>query len=209
MRKERASEENPFFIQTKMGVVTKKGDWFHINEEQISEFSPGLLEHISFSSLIKEAQAWVSSASSLSLILIYLLLFFINPWMATVITIIFHFFWYRYKSAFVINKLYNVFTITNSTPFLFVIALVCLSYFAMQQQFVAAGIGLLFFILMKPGLLRKAWDKFFSSRAGLTLNDRLLKMIVIKHALYTENSSPDEISQMEDRFAEIVSKIKQ
>lgn len=195
-------------MQTEMGVVTQQGDWFHINREQIEKFAPGLLEHVSFSSLIKEAQAWVSSVSSLSLIISYVLLFFINPWIAGILTIAFHYFWYQHKSGFVINKLYKLFLFTNSTPFLFVLALICLSYFAMQGQYVAFGIGLLFFIVMKPGLLRKGWDKLKASQRGLTNNDRLLKMIIVKHAIYTEDSSPAEVADMEEQFAEIISKIK-
>lgn len=77
----------------------------------------------------------------------------------------------------------------------------------MQGQFIAFGIGSLFFIVMKPGLLRKGWDKI-KPQSGLTVNDRLLKMIIVKHAIYTENSSPDEVASMEKRFAEIISNIK-
>ena len=201
------TENNSFFVETEMGVVTEKGEWFHITKEQVNQFAPGLLDHITFSSLIKEAQAWLESASSLSLILLYVLLFFINPWLAIVITVAFHFLWYRNKSAFVINGLYKVFNVTNSTPFLFIIALIALSYFGMQQQYTALGIGLAFFVVMKPGLLRKGWNRLISQK-NLTLNDRLLKMIIIKHALYTEKSSPDEVAKMEDRFRELVSKIK-
>lgn len=200
--------DNSFFMQTQMGVVTQKGDWFHINKEKVEEFAPGLLKHTSFSSLIKEAQAWVESVSSLSLILAYALLFFINPWAAGIIATAFHFFWHQYKSGFVINKLYKLFFFINSTPFLFILALICLSYFAMQSQFIAFGIGLLFFIVMKPGLLRKGWDKINGSSSGLTSNDRLLRMIIIKHAIYTKDSSPEEVAQMEERFADLISNIK-
>ncbi len=202
------NNKKPFFAETKIGVVTQKGDWFHINVEQVEQFAPGLLEKVSFSSLIKQAQAWVQSASSLSLILLYVLLFYINVWLTAAIALAFHFLWYQYKSAFVINKMYKVFIVTNSTAFLFVIALVSLSIYAMQEQYVALGLGLLFFLMMKPGLPRKLWDRFDAKRNGLSLNDRVLKMIIIKHALYTADSSPGEVAEMEDRFAELVSKVK-
>lgn len=202
--------DKSFFIETELGTVTQKGDWFRINKEQLEEFAPGLMKHITFSTLIKEAQAWVESVSSLSLILLYILFFFFNPWIAAAITLVFHFFWHHNKSAFVVNKVAKIFVVINSTAFLFIIALICLSYLAMHQQFAAFGIGLVFFILMKPGLLRKLWDRFElgQSKSSLTLNDRVLKMIIVKHALYQSDSSPEELADMEERFAAFVSKMK-
>ncbi len=210
MFKKDSTGEDQFFIETKMGVVTQKGEWFHTTTEQISEFAPGLLEKISFSSLIKEAQAWVESASGLSLILLYVLLFFINPWLTAIITLLFHWLWYHNKSAFVVNKLYKIFIVTNSTIFLFILALVCLSILGMQQQYIALTTGLLFFVLMKPGLIRKLWDRFSVtySNVELSLNDRVLKMIIVKHAMYEADSSPQELANMEERFATFVMKLK-
>ncbi len=209
MFKKSSADEEHFFMETKMGVVTQKGEWFHTTAEQINEFAPGLLETISFSSLIKEAQAWVESASSLSLILLYTLLFFINAWIAAIIALAFHWFWYHYKSAFVVNKLYKLFIVINSTFVLFIIALLSLSILGMLQHYAALIIGLLFFILMKPGLLRKCWNRLSKpSKSRLSLNDRLLKMIIIKHALYEADSSPQELASMEERFVKFVTKLK-
>ncbi len=205
-----AAGKNQFFIETRMGVVTQKGEWFHTNSDQINEFAPGLLQKISFSSLIKQAQAWVESASGLSLILLYILLFFINSWIAAIITLAFHWFWYRYKSAFVVNKLYKLFIIINSTLFLFIIAMISLSILGLQQQYIGLVVGLLFFLVMKPGLLRKLWKRLAAkgSNSELSLNDRLLKMIIVKHAMYQAESSPEELANMEERFATFVSKLK-
>lgn len=200
-------DDNPFFLQTNMGVVTQKGEWFHISPEQVDEFAPGLLDDHSFADLIKEAQAWVESASSLSLILLYTLLFFINPWLAAITTICFHFLWYQNKSAFIFKRIYKLFMVFNHTVFLFFMALGCLSAYAMQQQYIAAAVGLFFFIIMKPGLLRKAWNRLYSADK-LSLNDRLLKMILVKHTLYTGGSSPKEIADIEERFAEIMAGFK-
>src|SRR5699024_6622893 len=128
------ASDHSFFIETELGTVTQKGDWFHINEKQLGDFAPGLLKYISFSTLIKEAQAWVESASSLSLILVYVLCFFINPWFAALISLIFYCFWYQSKSAFVLNKVADFFMIINHTAFQFILALICLSYYTINEQ---------------------------------------------------------------------------
>jgi len=196
-----ASEE--YFMETDMGIVTRRGDWFHTTREQIEGYAPGLLDNVSLASLIKDAMAWVRSASSLSLTLLYILLFVINPWFAAGITVAFHWFWYHNKSGFIIRGMASFLRFINSDGFLFIIAFVSLSLLGFQQEYVATGVGIFFFFVMKPGLLKKGWDRLRSdSDQELTLNDRVLKMVIIKQAM-KENVAPSNVQQMEERFKDL------
>ena len=192
-----------FFLETKLGIVTQTGEWFHTTSEHIESFVPGLLEQISLEELIKEAHAWVKSADSLSLILLYLLLFLINPWLAAVISLAFHWAWYHYKSGFVVGGAGSILRLINSDSFLFVVAFLSLSVLGFQQQYVATGIGILFFFLMKPGFLRSAWQKINTTKSGaLTPNDQVLKMVIIKRAIWAD-TAPAKVKQMENKLKEL------
>lgn len=191
------------FLETKMGIVTQGGNWFHTTREQLKSFAPGLLEKVSLKTLIQNAEAWIKSADSLSLILLYALLIWSNPWLAAAVALLFHWFWYNYKSAFVIRGAAPFLRFINSDAFLFVIAFISLSYLGFQQAYLATGIGIIYFFGMKPGFLRKGWDKLNNtSENELTPNDKVLKMIIIKQAM-RHNATPADVQKMEERLKEL------
>ncbi len=186
-----------------MGIVTQRGDWFHTTSEQIESFAPGLLKKVSLEKLIREAQAWVRSASSLSLLLLYLLLFLINPWIAAAAAFLFHWLWYHFKSGFVVRGVGIALQIINSDIFMFIISFFCLSVLGVMHYYVAAIIGIVFFLVMKPGLLRPGWDKLHNpDEDQLSLNDRVLKMIIIRHAVH-ENGASANVEEIDKRLKEL------
>jgi hypothetical protein len=135
------------FAETKMGIVTRFGDWFHTTTDQIEEFVPGLLENIELVELIRAAQAWVKSADSLSMILLLCLLLLVDPIIAAIITLVFHGLWYLYKSSFVTVSLNTVMEFLYKDGTQLLLSLVVISYLGVVGQYSAAGMGLLFFFL--------------------------------------------------------------
>lgn len=198
-----SSQRQNLFLETKLGIVTRTGDWFHTTSKHIKEFVPGLLEKRSLDLLVEEAIAWVRSADSLSLTLLLVLLLFIHPIFAAVIAIAFHFFWYRFKSGFVTIYLGKLLKFMNKDGYLLMTSLVIISLLGIDGQYLAAGTGLVFFFLMKLGLLKRLWDKIDKdSDNHLTLNDRVFKMILVRYAMFY-NMAPAEVQTMEERFKEL------
>lgn len=198
-----SSQRQNLFLETKLGIVTRTGDWFHTTSKHIKEFVPGLLEKRSLDLLVEEAIAWVRSADSLSLTLLLVLLLFIHPIFAAVIAIAFHFFWYRFKSGFVTIYLGKLLKFMNKDGYLLMTSLVIISLLGIDGQYLAAGIGLVFFFLMKLGLLKRLWDRIDKdSENHLTLNDRVFKMILVRYAMFY-NMAPAEVQTMEERFKEL------
>lgn len=197
------------FAETQAGIVTRYGDWFHTNGEQIEKFIPGLLEQVDLPELVKAAQAWVKSADSLSMILLLVLLIFVHPVAAAILTITFHGFWYFYKSSFVVISLNKTLEILYKDGTQLLASLVIISYLGLIGQYLAAGIGLLFFFIFKLSLLRKAWDAIHqkTSDDGLPLNDRVMKMVLVKYSI-SEDLAPDKVQKMEDRVRELVTRRK-
>src|SRR5699024_205798 len=112
------SQSQNFYLETKLGIVSQTGNWFHTTSEHIHQ-------------LVKEAIAWVRSADSLALTLLLVLLLFIPPVLAAVITVAFHFFWYRLKSGFVTTYVGRLLTFMNTDGYLLIVSLVIISYIGM------------------------------------------------------------------------------
>ena len=158
--------------------------------------------------LVEEAIAWVRSADSLALTILLVMLLFVHPVLAAATAIAFHFFWYRSKSAFVTVYLGKVLKLMNTDGYLLITSLVIISAVGMNGQYLAAGIGLIFFFLMKLGLLKRLWDKIDEGvDKKLSLNDRVFKMILVKYGMHY-NLSPSQVQKMEDKFVDLATSRK-
>lgn len=203
------SRSQNLYLETQLGIVTRTGDWFHTTSKHIEQFVPGLLEERSLDHLVEEAVAWVRSADSLALTILLVLLIYIHPVFAAVIAITFHFFWYRLKSGFVTIYMGKLLKMMNKDGYLLITSLVIISLLGMNGQYLAAGVGLVFFFLMKLGLLKRLWDKIDKEEADkLSLNDRVFKMVLIKYAMHY-NTAPSEVEGMEKKFKELALSRKQ
>lgn len=194
------------FMETRLGIVTRSGEWFHTTSGHIRQFVPGLLKKVPLDVLIKDARAWVRSADSLSLTLLLGMLFYINPWLAALATVAFHWLWYNYKSAIANRWFGTLFSLMNTDGYQLVIALVVLSLFGMWGNYLALGMGIAFFFVFRLGLLNKLWNKLTAKRS-LTLNDRMLKMLIVKYAMY-EDVAPKTVQDMEEQFKQAALDIK-
>lgn len=209
MIKHRPRGTTELFAETQLGIVTRKGEWFHTTSEEIEEYVPGMLDELSLDRLIRDAQAWVRSADSLALTLLMVLFFVTEAWLAALSALAFHWLWYTYKSALANRFLGSLFRYLNKDGYLMIISLVALSYLGMSGNYVAVALGLIFFFLMKLGLLNKVWNRLHFYGKGLpTLNDRMLNMLIVKYAIY-EDVAPPAVSEMEERFKEMALKRKQ
>lgn len=206
--KNNRSRSDAVYLETQLGIVTRTGDWFHTTSDQIEQFVPGLLNERPLDLLVEEAIAWVRSADSLALTILLALLIFVHPILAAAVAIAFHFFWYRSKSAFVTIYFGKVLKLMNTDGYLLVTSLVVISFLGMDGQYLAAGVGLAFFFLMKLGLLKMLWDKIDESNTdGISLNDRVFKMILTKYAMHY-NKSPERVQNMEQKFVELATSRK-
>lgn len=206
----RNNRSNNLYLETQMGIVTRTGDWFHTTKEDIEKFVPGLLEERSLDQLVEEAVAWVRSADSLSLTILLVLLIFIHPLLAATIAVAFHFFWYRSKSAFVTIYLGKLLKFMNTDGYLLVTSLIVISLLGMDGQYLAAGVGLVFFFVMKLGLLKMLWDKIdegAGKKNEISLNDRVFKMILVKYGMHYD-LAPKKVQEMEQKFVDLATSKK-
>lgn len=187
-------------LETPYSTVTSGGHWFHATRDSVSEYVPGLLKKYSFEELIAKSVVWIDSTDSLALILYFLLAYTIDVWLAAVAALLFHYLWYHQKSAFVNTLFTPILALMNKDFFQLLLAAVVLSFMGISGMYTAAIIGMFYFFLFKVGLLRRLWNWIETKRDSkkLPLNDRVLKMVLIKYSLY-ENMPPLEIEKMDQQ----------
>lgn len=185
--------------------MTSGGLWFHATRATVDEYVPGLLKEYKFEDLIKKAVVWIDSADSLAMILYFILAFIINPWIAAVIALGFHAFWYHKKSAFVNIMMTPMLSFFNLDFFQLLLAALVLSYMGMSGMYTAVIIGIIFFFLFKVGLLRRGWDKLQNRKSDekLPLNDRVLKMVLVRYSIY-QNIPPAEVEKLDNHVQKAV-----
>jgi hypothetical protein len=193
-------------LETPFSTVTSSGHWFHATRRTINEYVPGLMKIYPFEDLISKAVTWIDSADSLAMILFFALVFFINPWVAAVLSLLFHYWWYHQKSAFVNIPTTTVLKLINQDFFQLLLAAVVLSFMGIWGMYTAVVLGIITFFLFKIGLLRRLWDKFDAKRESteqLPLNDRTLKMVLVRYSLY-QNMPPKEIEKLDRHVQQAV-----
>ncbi|MEX0904384.1 MAG: hypothetical protein WD604_15720 [Balneolaceae bacterium] len=192
-------------LETPYSTVTSGGHWFHTTREKIEEFVPGLMNKYSFEELVTKAVAWIDSSDSLAMILYFVLAYTTNAWIAAAIAFLFHVGWYFNKSAFVNTLFTPVIQLFNSDWFQLLLAAVALSFMGINGMYTALVIGIIYFFLFKIGLLRRLWNKIDAKRSGnrLPLNDRVLKMILVRYSIY-ENMPPVEVERLDRHVRQAV-----
>ena len=192
-------------LETPFSTVTSSGHWFHATRSTIKDYVPGLMKKYPFEELITKAVVWIDSADSLAMILFFGLAFLINPWIAALIALVFHYWWYHQKSAFV-NRIFTpLLSLFNKDFFQLLLAAVVLSFMGITGMYTAVVIGIIYFFLFKIGLLRRFWDWVNARKESknLPLNDRVLKMVLVRYSLY-ENMPPKDIEKLDRQVQKAV-----
>jgi hypothetical protein len=205
-KKDRRNKDRPGYVETPFGIVTAGGNWFHTTREQIESIAPQIFEHCSLQELILAAEEWVKSTDSLSLLLYFVLCLILPPVPSALLVLLFFGFWFTQKSALATSYLTTVLRWINKDGTLIITAGIFLSWMGMTNQFIALGIGIVYYFLFKLGLLRWAIQTLFRKyRKGLPLNDRLLKMLILKYAIRYGIEVP-EINQMDRQIRDLLLK---
>jgi hypothetical protein len=192
-------------LETPFSTVTSSGHWFHATRSTIKDYVPGLMKKYPFEELITKAVVWIDSADSLAMILFFGLAFLINPWIAALIALVFHYWWYHQKSAFV-NRIFTpLLSLFNKDFFQLLLAAVVLSFMGITGMYTAVVIGIIYFFLFKIGLLRRFWDWVNAKKESknLPLNDRVLKMVLVRYSLY-ENMPPKDVEKLDRQVQKAV-----
>ncbi len=198
------------FIETPRGIFTSAGNWFHITTEALEKYAPGLLEKQSLDKLIKKSEVWIRSADNIGITLFMLILYFQGLLPALFVTLFFVPVWHINKSSAISLWLTGVLTVLDKEIIVVLISILVLSWMGITEQYLSVFIGILFFCVLKFGWFRAfvewLYEKLF--KGTLLLNDRVLKMMILKYAM-KENISVKEVDAMENEILSLISKQKE
>jgi hypothetical protein len=196
------------FVETPLGVFTVNGNWFYTNSDEIEKIAPGLLVNVDFSGLLKEAEIWVRSSDAVAILFFMISLQFLPGYVAALLSVVFLFAWHLTKSALISPISTKIVQLFSWDPLVILFAVASISYMGILGQYADVVYGLLFFVLFRFSWLRKMFDSFYERYSKeITLNDRTLKMVVVRSAMTNQVQIP-EIQRMESRIKELMRKRK-
>lgn len=190
------------YVSTPNGLVSRKGHWYHIREEDLRAYADEVLNHVSVEQLIRYADAWIGSPRTLALWSLPVLLWVLPAAWAIATTLGIHVVWALFSpaastlfGAWLVSGLENVFVQGGY----YVLAL---SIFAGMEQFGAVGIGLVAFALFRWGVL--GWIVQAVVRPvrqwmyPLPVADQVLRGLIVRAALKYRESVPQVDALTED-----------
>lgn len=198
------------FIETPRGIFTSAGNWFHITSKALRNYAPGLLEKHTIEKMVKKAEIWIRSADNIGIVLFMLLLYYQGLLPAVVLTLFFVPLWHINKSSFVSLSLTNILWLFDKEILVVLISILVLSWMGMTEQYESVVIGIIMFCFLKFGWLRYLVEwlhgKFFEGT--LLLNDRVLKMVILKYAI-KEDIPVKEVGAMEKEILLLIEQQKE
>lgn len=197
------------FTETPLGIITSRGEWFHITRDLLEQKVPNLFEEIPFKVLVSKSLDWVDSSRQITTILTMSLALYIDPYLALLSGILFYFWWDFNKSAFAGKwTSYIIYLLTRELiPVL--LSVWTLSQLGQAGEYAAMSALFIFFLLLRFRVMRKLsqrlYDRFTNYK--LTLNDRVILMLSYKLAL-SEGLQVPAIQGMQQAVFDIVTRRK-
>ncbi len=195
------------FIETPRGIFTSAGNWFHITSEALEKYAPGLLKIHSLEKLIKQSEIWIRSADNIGIVLFMLLLYFSGLYPALLIALFFVPVWHINKSSVISIPLTRLLWLIDKEIVVVIVSMLVLSWMGITGEYTSVFLGILVFCVLKFGWFRFLVEWLYGKliQGTLLLNDRVLKMIILKHAI-REDIPVREVDAMEKEILTLIGK---
>lgn len=172
------------FVETPAGIFTKNGNWYYMTSELIRKLSPEVLSNKSLDDIVKESETWVRSSDSVAVWVFILLMHLVPVSLAFFTAIGVLYLWHLGKSALVSKPLTLVVQFLSTESVVLIAAVASISFLGVSGLYADLFFSLLFFLVLRFGWLRKLFDTFYQRKSdSMTLNDRVMKMVVVKTAI--------------------------
>lgn len=182
------------YVNTPNGLVSGRGRWYHIPEEELRAYAEEVLDHVSLDQLVRWADAWIGSSRTVALWMLPVFLWILPGVWAIAATLGLHVGWALLSpaaptlfGAWLALGLENVFLQGGY----YVLAL---SIFAGMEEFGAVGIGLVAFALFRWGVV--GWVVQAGAHPvrrwlyPLPVTDQVLRGLIVRAALKYRVSVP-------------------
>ncbi len=183
------------YVDTPEGLFTASGVWFRTRVDSLTTYAGGVLEREPLAVLLAQAELWLRSPQALTLWLLPLFLYLLDPWQAAVVALVVYVGWRSLGPSFVSRALVRVFRVLDVVLLQAFYYVFMLSVLAAQGRITALWVGLGGFILLRWGLVRWATQPvvrpIHASLYPLPVPDQVLRSLLIRAALALGVSLPD------------------
>ena len=206
--KDYKTERSPTYIDTPHGILTQMGTLFSTTEDSLKEYVGELIVHEPIEKLLANADLWLRFPLNLSLWLTPLLLWQINPIIASGMVLIIFIMLSVSGPIFVNHTLSFIPFVLNQVLLQFLLYSLFLSFFLLSSNILAASLGVIFFVLFRWGIIKKAFEpvlKWITKKLyAVPYEDKVLKSLIVKKSLHYRTVLP-EVNELE---MSIMQKIK-
>lgn len=197
------------YVDTPQGIFTAAGVWFRTTREELERYAGPVFEHESIERLIERSEVWLRSPQSLSVWLLPVFLWLIEPVPAALATLTIYVGWKSLSPSLVNRPLERLFELLDPVWLQGIYYVGILSYFAALEDFAAVWVGLAGFILLRWGIIERITDLIvriiWSTLYAMPINDQILRGFIIRAAMKYRVSLP-QLDVLERRVIEKFSK---
>lgn len=195
----------PTFVDTPKGIFTASGVWFRASEESVRDYAGEVLEHEPLPRLVRHAEVWLRSPETLALWALPALLWLMPVGGGVLLVLAAYVGWSMLGPSLVNRPMLRVAVVLDHVAAQLVYYVVLLSALAISQQYAALVAGLLGFVLLRWGLIRRVtdrllqavWTRFYP----LPVPDQVLRALIHRAALKYRVTLPEIDAMANDILA--------
>lgn len=173
-------------VDTPTGLFSAAGFWYRTSLAAIDDFAPGLRAKIDLHQTVRDTEVWIRSFESVGLWTLLICLPFLGAYPSALLATVLSLIWYFWRSA-LIHPGATAFlkAVTHDGPVL-IATLFVISYVGNTGRTLDAILGLAFFFVFRFGWLRMLLDRWHDASRPLSMNDRILRMMLLREAMRHE-----------------------
>jgi hypothetical protein len=192
---------SPPYVDTPYGILTEGGRWYHVTEQEVQDYAGAVLDHVSLEQLLRWADTWVDSAKTVALWGLPLLLWGLPVGWAVGGALALFVGWALLSPSLPSLIAVRVVTLLEHVLAQALYYVFTMSVFAASEMYLAVGVGLGGFVLLRWGVLE--WAAGYLLRPlqralyPLPVADQVLRGLIVRVALKHRLSLPqvDDITR--------------
>lgn len=184
-------------VDTPNGLFTAAGFWYRTRPDAIESLVPGLLKLEPLDDLLRQAERWIRSAEGLALWVFLTALILQGVFVAAAVSILVYVVWYFVRSAIAGPLLQPLVNVLTQDVMVLLATVGIISYVGHSGRTADALIGLGWFFTYRFGWLRLLLDRWHDATRPLPMNDRILRMLLFRHAI-RNGITPKPVQTMKD-----------
>ena len=175
------------YIDTPNGIITENGTWFRTTEDSLREFAGELVDHEPVQRLLSSADLWLAFPANLSLWLIPIALWQLNPFIATGSILLLYILLKISGPFYTSHSLSFIPSLINRLELQAILYFFFLTILLQSGLYSTAIFGFILFVLFRWGVVKKILDPILKAINGkiykVSYEDKVLRSVIVKKSM--------------------------